>query len=111
MTNLLGNSLHSLGKNRYFLATNLSSRPERSWAFSPPKVMKNVFSAVESQLPNRIVIPTEAYPDFLPRGASNDYGCGSPQREAHELHQRHYTEQEIRGSVVEGPAVAFLAFS
>src|ERR1700761_297097 len=27
-----------------------------------------------------LVIPTGAYPDFLPRRASNDHGRGSPQR-------------------------------
>jgi hypothetical protein len=27
---------------------------------------------------HKTVIPTEAYPDFLPRRASNDHGCGSP---------------------------------
>jgi hypothetical protein len=36
---------------------------------------------------------------------SNGHVCDSPQREAHELHQRHQSLQEIRGSAVEGPAV------
>jgi hypothetical protein len=40
---------------------------------------------------NNFVISTGAYPDFLPRRASKDNGCGSPQREPHALHQRHYT--------------------
>jgi hypothetical protein len=53
----------------------------------------------------RIVIPTGAYPDFLLRNASNGHVCGSPQREPHGVHQRHGSRQEIRGSVVEGPAV------
>jgi hypothetical protein len=36
---------------------------------------------------------------------SNGNVCDSPQREAHELHQRLQSLQEIRGSAVEGPAV------
>jgi hypothetical protein len=35
----------------------------------------------------------------------NDHVCDFPQREAHELYQRHHYQQEIRGSEVEGPAV------
>jgi hypothetical protein len=58
-----------------------------------------------SQWPNRFVISTGAYPDFLPHRASNDHGCGSPQREPHALYQSHCTQQEIRGSVVERSAV------
>jgi hypothetical protein len=55
---------------------------------------------------NRIVIPTGAYPDFLLRAASDDHGCGSPQREPYALPQRHHSQQEFRGSVVEEPAVS-----
>ncbi len=44
-----------------------------------------------------LVIPTEAYPNFLPHRASNDHGCGSPEREPPALHQRHGTQQEILG--------------
>jgi hypothetical protein len=55
---------------------------------------------------NRIVIPTGAYPDFLLRAASDNHVCGSPQRELYALPQRHRSPQEIRGSVVEGPAVS-----
>jgi hypothetical protein len=36
---------------------------------------------------------------------SHEDGCGSPQREPHALSQRDKTQQEIRGSEVEGPAV------
>jgi hypothetical protein len=31
--------------------------------------------------------------------------CAFPQRKAHEVRQSHEVQQEIRGSVVEGPAV------
>ena len=54
---------------------------EGSWAFGPPKVMKNgCYSA--TTLPGRtahpFVISTEAYPDFLLLAASDDHVCGSP---------------------------------
>jgi hypothetical protein len=61
--------------------------------------------------PTPLVIPTEAYPDFLLRDASNGHVCGSPQREPHGVHQRHGSRQEIRGSVVEGSAVRPSALS
>ena len=54
---------------------------------------------------HKFVITTGAYPNFLPRQASNDHGCGSPWREPQQLHQRHKTRQEIRGSVVPRPLV------
>jgi hypothetical protein len=44
----------------------------------PPKVMKTPRSGIRS-LWNRypfLVIPTEAYPDFLPRSTGNDRVCG-----------------------------------
>jgi hypothetical protein len=47
----------------------------------------------------------ERTPDFLHRDTRDDHVCGSPQREEHAAHQRHGSRQEIRGSVVEGPAV------
>ena len=54
---------------------------EESWAFGPPKVMKNgSYSA--TTLPGSTALPfvisTEAYPDFLLRAAGNDHVCGSP---------------------------------
>jgi hypothetical protein len=54
---------------------------ELSWADGLPKVMKNALSPAttlhgSASLP--FVISTEAYPDFLLRGANNDHGCGSP---------------------------------
>jgi len=61
--------------------------------------------------PSPLVIPTEADPDFLLRAASSDHVCGSPQREPYDLHQRHYSPQEIRGSEVEGSAVRPAALS
>jgi hypothetical protein len=63
--------------------------------------------SVKSEPRNKIVIPTGAYPDFLLRAASDEHVCGSPQREPHADHQRHTSREEIRGSVVEGPAVSF----
>ena len=47
----------------------------------------------------------ERTPDFLRRNACDDHVCGSPQREPHAAHQRDGSGQEIRGSVMEGPAV------
>jgi hypothetical protein len=60
--------------------------------------------------PSPLVIPTGANPDFLLRAASDEYVCGSPQREPHGVHQRHGSQQEIRGSAVEGSAVCPAAF-
>jgi hypothetical protein len=56
-------------------------------------------------VPNRIVIPTGAYPDFLPRSTGQAACAPFCKGKAHEVHQRHKLPQEIRGSVVEGPAV------
>ncbi len=53
----------------------------------------------------RFVIPTEANPDFLLRGATNGRVCGFPYRKPHEVRQRNRARQEIRGSGVEGSAV------
>jgi hypothetical protein len=39
-------------------------------------------------------------PDFLLRAASDDHGCGSPQREPHADHQSHGSQQEIRGKPI-----------
>jgi hypothetical protein len=107
-----------LSRGQVFLAEalagtkELSSRPEESWAFGPPKLMKNQlpfsnYSPGSTALP--LVIPTVADPDFLLRTASNDHVCGSPQREPHAIHQRDGSRQEIRGSAVEGPAVRRLS--
>jgi hypothetical protein len=63
---------------RAFLATNLSSRPEESWACGPPKVMKNAFCPrplSHGSVALTFVISTEAYPDFLPRGTGQDRVC------------------------------------
>ena len=99
-------------------------RPEESWAFGPPKAMKNgscsgTTVAGSAALP--FVISTgapkersgeicgvsdpflgmffdRAYPDFLLRVANDVHVCGSPQRESHADHQRHGSPQEIRGA-------------
>jgi hypothetical protein len=52
-----------------------------SWAFSPPKVMKNgscSATTVDGSATLHFVISTEAYPDFLLRAASDGHVCGSP---------------------------------
>jgi hypothetical protein len=61
--------------------TELSARPEESWAFGPPKVMKNGPGSAttppgSTALP--FVISTEAYPDFLFRAVRDVHVCGSP---------------------------------
>jgi hypothetical protein len=56
-----------------------------------------------------LVIPTGANPDFLSRCTRQIHVCAYPLRKAHALNQHHQTPQEIRGSVVEGPAVLFVA--
>ena len=51
-------------------ATNLSSRPEKSWACCPPKVMKNAFSpatALHGSAALSFVIPSEAEGSAVPR--------------------------------------------
>jgi hypothetical protein len=53
----------------------------------------------------RGVIPTGAYPDFLPCWARQSPRVRPSVRKAHEVYQRYQVQQEIRGSVVEGPAV------
>jgi hypothetical protein len=74
MTNLLGNSLRSRGKNRFFLATNLSSRPERS------VVERSAVSAIDRTLesailellsrrgPGKTICPSEAARLLDPEG-------------------------------------------
>jgi hypothetical protein len=37
---------------------------------------------------HKFVIPTEAYPDFLPRGIGQGSVCALPQRRAHQVYQR-----------------------
>jgi hypothetical protein len=59
----------------------------------------------QPQPSNRIVIPTEAYPDFLLRCTGQSSGAPFCKGKAHEVHRRHQAPQEIRGSEVEGPAV------
>ncbi len=88
--------------------TEVSSRPKRSEVEGPavcPSALPSFPEQTRTSTPNRIVIPTEAYPDFLPRCTGQDRVCALPQRRAHELRQRHQIQQEIRGSEVEGPAV------
>jgi hypothetical protein len=54
---------------------------EESWAFGPPKVMKNGFcsaTTVDGGTALPFIISTEAYPDFLRRAAGNGHMCGSP---------------------------------
>src|SRR5277367_229622 len=66
--------------------TELSPRPEESWAFGPPKVMKNgscSATTVDGGTALPFVISTEAQPNFLLRDAGDDHVCGSPQREPH----------------------------
>jgi hypothetical protein len=87
-------------------ATDLSSRPELSWADGLSKVKKNCLGpaitfygtvALSFVIPSeaegsavrrtfrgnaefcpqtKIVISTEAYPDFLPRSTGRDHRCG-----------------------------------
>jgi hypothetical protein len=76
------------------VATKLSSRPERSGVER---------SAV---LPFGPMFFDKATPDFLPRCTRHIHLCAFPLRKAHELHQRHQTPQEIRGSGVERFAVS-----
>ena len=49
--------------------------------------------------------PDRSEPDFLPRCTGENRVCAFPRRKAHEAHRSHQVPQEIRGSVVEGPAV------
>src|ERR1700722_8830016 len=42
-----------------------------------------------------------ANPDFLPRSTGQSRVCAFLFKEAHEISQRHQTQQEIRGSVME----------
>ena len=51
-----------------------------------------------SSRPERTRISCHAAP-------TDNHECGFPQRKPHEVHQRHQSQQEIRGSGVEGPAV------
>jgi hypothetical protein len=55
--------------------------------------------------PSPFVIPTGAYPDFLPRCAGRGRVCAFCKGKAHEVYQPQQVPQEIRGSVVEGSAV------
>jgi hypothetical protein len=71
--------------------TKVSSRPERNSFFCP------VLTEVSSR-PERTRISCHA---ALDRSACAPFCKGK----AHEVHQRHQGQQEIRGSVVEGPAV------
>jgi hypothetical protein len=51
---------------------------EESWAFGPPKVMKNPFgpaTTLYGTVTLSFVIPTEANPDFLPRSARQSRVC------------------------------------
>jgi hypothetical protein len=78
---------------------------ELSWAFGPPKGMKNClysffcpFLTELSSRPKRTRISCHA---ALDKAACAPFCKGK----AHEVHQRHQVPQEIRGSVVEGSAV------
>jgi hypothetical protein len=65
---------------RKVAALPLSSRPEESWTFGPPKPMKNgscSATTVHGSTALPFVISTEAYPDFLLRAASDVHMCGS----------------------------------
>jgi hypothetical protein len=56
-------------------------RQEKSWAFSPPKVMENGFcsaTTLNGSAALLFVISTGAYPDFLLRTAGDVHVCGSP---------------------------------
>ena len=70
------------------------------------RLQGQVFLAEAFAVITELVIPTGADPDFLLRAASDDNVCGSLQGEPHADHQSHGSRQEIRGSVVEGPAVS-----
>ncbi len=70
--------------------------------------LKNTFYAattLHGSIAFPFVIPTGAYPDFLPRCTRRRNVCAFPQRKAHEVRRSRQPPQEIRGSVVEGPAV------
>jgi hypothetical protein len=92
---------------------------ELLWACGPPKTMRN---ASVQQLLSIEPLPfplssrakprdlrfrgpflemffDRAYPDFLPRSTGRDHVCASGK--PHEIGQRHQSQQEIRGSVVE----------
>jgi hypothetical protein len=64
-----------------------------------------------SQLVSGVHLGSATLPFVIPTRISyiatarNDHACDSPQREAHELYQRHHPQQEIRGSEAEGSAV------
>jgi hypothetical protein len=53
----------------------------------------------------KFVIPNGVYPDFLLRCTHQRPRVRLLVRKPHEVRQRHFAEQEIRGSVAEGPAV------
>jgi len=65
--------------------TELSPRPEESWAFGPPKVMKNgscSATTVDGGTALPFVISTEAQPNFLLRDAGDDHVWLSAKRAA-----------------------------
>jgi len=64
-----------LGKIHPRLALAEKSPDGRKASF-PGWAMEQLLSLKAPSLP--LVIPTEAYPDFLLRAASNDHVCGSP---------------------------------
>jgi hypothetical protein len=101
------------------VTNELSSRPERSVVEGPAvrstsiqidrKSRLFIRSEAEGSLAfttkvrgkNKFVIPTGAYPDFLPHSTGNGRVCVFPQRKAHEVCRSDQPRQEIRGSVVE----------
>jgi hypothetical protein len=69
---------------RFRQPTSMSARKETAGPSTALRSGRDDSSVVAQQLLpgkldpcNRIVIPTGAYPDFLPRAASNDHVCGS----------------------------------
>src|SRR5258707_13618278 len=64
----------------------LAAKPTGVKPFRPPESCGNTpFRHRDKRhLYNKFVISTEAYPDFLPRSATQSHVCASPQREAHE---------------------------
>jgi hypothetical protein len=83
------------------LRTGAPCSHQRTWAEDDGRSPSKAFRCG----PYRLFIRTGAGPDFLLRTASYRHVCGSPYREPHAIDQRHHPRQEIRGSVVEGPAV------
>jgi hypothetical protein len=78
---------------------------EESWAFGPPKGMKNVPYLLRCPFPNELSSRPERTRISCRAAMDMDVCAPFCKGKAHEVHQRHQVPQEIRGSVVEGSAV------